>query len=526
MERIVETIQADMGHLTDTLLEEHSVRLYSRGGHFSKNEMIPVYFLLITGCSEPDSYSNFLYELKGDILKSGKPFALIDEPISLPKEDLMLLSSVDTSSKASIISGLCGIIKVNGDSERTIIAQKALGEMLSVVDRDIFSIGGPLALKMSFISRAIGVNGDKIPMILYYGVPSAEDTLFLCLAQRSGFDVLCISPDDAALDIFKKCPYAAKIQHETKGPSHRFIPFPTSPVKAKVSTVAYNAERELDTMLYGGDTIFRAMQFSKMTSIVLQTTYEEIDVLWDQEAKYRPGFAVNGDIVTVPVVFAKINGVQGGAPKTNQYWEMIEDLITYKSIYFIKAPAYRSPGISASRQYAPYHTGKKLKIDELLRSRLNRYGYLQAYLQRMIFEKAQAIIDDGLLVMDSDQELVDFVMHTALNLNERVTRLLQQYDFTKEIPKAVVVDTIEDPFSKLECTQLLMLSYLGFDVLIFAPSGYRDIETHVSEKAFESHNIGEYAYGLRAPKFKIPTAPRARKKSGGGLFAGLFKKGR
>ncbi|MBQ8978419.1 MAG: hypothetical protein IJ080_01500 [Oscillospiraceae bacterium] len=526
MERIVETIQADMAHLTDTLLEEHSVRLYSRGGHFSKNEMIPVYFLLITGCGDPDVYNNFLFDLKGDILKSGKPFALIDEPISLPKENLMLLSSVDTSSPSSVISGLCSLISVNGDSERTVIAQKALGEMLSAAGTDVFAIGGMLALKMTYISRAIGVTSDKIPMILYYGVPSAEDTLFLCFAQRTGFDVLCISPDDAAKDIFDKCPFAAKMQRESLGMSRSVMPFPTSPVKAKVSTVAYNAERELDTMLYNGDTMFRAMQFTKIASVVLQTTYEEIDLLWDQEAKYRPGFAVNGDIVTIPVVFAKINGVEGGMQKINAYWEMIEDLITYRSLYIVKAPAYRSPGISASRQYGPYHRGSKIDIDGLMHSRLNRYGFLQEYLQRMIFEKAQAILDDGMLIMDSEQEAVDYVMHVALNLNERILRLLQQYDFTKEIPKAIVVDTIEDPFSKLECTQLLMLSYLGFDVLIFAPSGYRNIETYVSDKAFETHNTGEYTYGLRAPKFKIPTAPRTRRKDKGGLFAGLFKKGR
>ncbi|MBR4223266.1 MAG: hypothetical protein IKR73_00490 [Oscillospiraceae bacterium] len=526
MERIVETIQADMAHLTDTLLEEHSVRLYSRGGHFSKSEMIPVYFLMITGCGDPDAYNNFLFDLKGSYLKSGKPFALIDEPISLPRETLMLLSSVDTSSPASVISGLCGLVSVNGDTERTVIAQKALGEMLSKADRDMFTIGGMLALKMTFISRAIGVGGDRIPVILYYGVPSAEDVLFLCFAQRSGFDVLCISPDDAAKDIFDKCPFAAKIQHESLGASHAVMPFPTAPVKAKVSTVAYNAERELDSMLYSGDTMFRAMQFTKISSVVLQTTYDEIDLLWDQEAKYRPGFAVNGDIVTIPVVFAKINGVPGGMAKIGAYWEMIEDLITYKSIYIIKAPAYRTPGLSASRQYAPFHRGKQIDIDGLLRSRLNRYGFLQDHLQRMIFEKAQAIIDDGLLIMDSEQETVDYVMHVALNLNERILRLLQQYDFTKEIPKAIVVDTIEDPFSKLECTQLLMLSYLGFDVLIFAPSGYRDIETYVSERAFETHNAGEYTYGLKAPKFKIPTVPRQRRKQQKGLFGGLFKKGR
>ncbi len=525
MARIVETISADMNHLSESITEEHSVRLYSRGGHFSKGEMIPVYFLLITGSGDDDAYTNFLFGLKGDIIKSGKPFALLDGPIEIPGGDKMLLSSVDTSSPASIISGLCGLVTVNGNKELSIIAQNALGEMLTGVERDVFAVGGEMVLKLRFISSAIGVNTDTIPIILYYGVPSAEDALFLCFAQRSGFDVLCISPDDRAKDMFDRCPYAAKMQMESIGPSAPVRPFPKAPVKAKIATVAYNAERELDTMLYNGDTMFRDRQFSKLASVVLQTTYDEIDLLWDQEAKFRPGFAVNGDYVTSPVIFAKINGIAGGAAKERQYWEMVEDMITYRSMYIIKAPAYRAPGITASRMYAQYHRGKKLDIEGLLRSKLNKYGFLSDSLQRLIFEKAQAVLDDGLLQMDSEQELVDYVMHVALGLNERITRLLQQYDFTKEIPKAIIVDTIEDPFTKLECTQVLMLSYLGFDVIIFSPSGYRNIETHVSERAFQIHNIGDYAYGLRAPHFKVPNAPRARKKASGGLF-GLFKKGR
>ena len=161
MARIVETISADMNHLSESLTEEHSVRLYSRGGHFSKREMIPVYFLLITGCPGDDSYNNFLYGLKNDIINSGKPFALLDEPVSVSSGDKMLLSSVDTSSPASIISGLCGLVSVNGNKELSLIAQNALGEMLTGVQSDVFAVGGEMVLKLRFISSAIGVNDTR-----------------------------------------------------------------------------------------------------------------------------------------------------------------------------------------------------------------------------------------------------------------------------------------------------------------------------------------------------------------------------
>ena len=68
MAKLVETISADMTQLTQSLLEDHSIRLYSRGAHFTKNELIPVYFLLIGGMNDEDNYLNFLYNLKNDIL--------------------------------------------------------------------------------------------------------------------------------------------------------------------------------------------------------------------------------------------------------------------------------------------------------------------------------------------------------------------------------------------------------------------------------------------------------------------------
>ena len=74
MNTLVEAISADMEHLTENLLENHSSRLFSRGGHFTKDQMIPVYFALIFGCEENAyTYSNFLFSLKDDIKKTTKP---------------------------------------------------------------------------------------------------------------------------------------------------------------------------------------------------------------------------------------------------------------------------------------------------------------------------------------------------------------------------------------------------------------------------------------------------------------------
>ena len=525
MNTLVEVISADMNKLSQDLLEGHSVRLYSRGGHFSKNQMIPVYFMLIYGCYDNDTYNNFLYSLRDDIKKTTRPFAFIDTPLDEPSEtDKLAFADIDRSDSNDIISGLCAGISIKGDSGRTMLAQKVLGDMLSLSRADIFDVGMSLVVKLNLVANSIDTGAsDEIPMIMYYGNPTPQDVLFLCFAQRCGFDVICISPDKSCENTFLMCPFADKIQKEQLPESSAVMPFPQRMVKAKIATVAYNAERELDTMLYGSDTMFRDRQFAKMDSAVLKTTFDEINILWDQPAKFRSGFAVREDRVVVPTIFAKINGVDDGNLK--DYWDMVEDMLTPDSIYIIKAPSYKRPDLNVSRLYAPFHNGTRLDIEKISSSPLNKFNYLSEELQALIFEKMQAVIDDNLLELDDPQETVEYVMYAALNLDKSVLRLLQKYDYTKDIPKFIVVDAIEDPFSKLECTQLLLFSYLGFDVIIFSPSGYRDIEAYVSDNAFETHTFNEFKYNVNVPRFKIPSSPRAKKQKGG-LFKNLFKKGR
>lgn len=525
MNTLVEVISADINRLTEDLLEDHSARLFSRGGHFNKSQLIPVYFLLISGCYEEDTYNNFLYSLRDDIKKTNRPFAFIDTPLEEPGAAAeYMLSGIDTSCSGSVISGLCGQVNINSDPGRTQLAQKVLGDMLSCSRTDVLDIGMSLVYKFNIVANAIETGtSDDIPIVMYYGNPTPKDVLFLCFMQRSGFDVICVSPDKSCENAFEICPFADKLQKIELPMSANIKPFPQKLVKTKIATVAYNAERELDTMLYGGDTIFRDRQFDKMDSVVLKTTFDEISILWDQPAKFRSGFAVRGDRVIVPTIFAKVNGVDDGNLK--DYWNMTEDLLTPDSIYIIKSPSYKRPGLNITRIYAPYHDGNKLNIPELMRSPLNKYGFLSEALQNLIMEKMQAAIDDGMLEMDNPAETVDYIMYAGLNLDRRVLQLLQKYDYTKDIPKFVVVDAIEEPFSKLECTQLLLFSYLGFDVLILSPSGYRDIEAYVSDDAFETHTMNQFPYNVSVPRFKIPTQPRVKKQNNG-LFKNLFKKGR
>lgn len=81
--------------------------------------------------------------------------------------------------------------------------------------------------------------------------------------------------------------------------------YPEESSQVKMGTVAYHAERELDTLMYQDTGMYRNMQYGKANIISLQTMYEEIKILWDQELKYRPDFSVVDGVVNIPVILQK-----------------------------------------------------------------------------------------------------------------------------------------------------------------------------------------------------------------------------
>ena len=65
----------------------------------------------------------------------------------------------------------------------------------------------------------------------------------------------------------------------------------------------------------------------------------------------------------------------------------------------------------------------------------------------------------------------------------------------------------------------MLCDLIGFDVLVYTPTGYKNLETFVSSDAFEEHIMDKFLYDTEIPKFKIPSEEKT-----GGLFSKLFGK--
>lgn len=530
--KLVQTISTTFDCLPKDILETHSERLASRGGHFTAEQLIPVYFAALIGAPSGDdekaSFHNMLYDLREKLIKCPKFLFYVENELKPPTSDeLTVFDGIvsDADDDGVLLNSLTDIINVEGDEMRTNLAKDTLPLFLKGMSgNDMFAAARTLIVWMNRClgSEAYLRDHSEIPALIYYGNITAAEIAFLHFMSRLGIDVLYICSNTSGLAELKKNNLEGRMQIFEMPCSVPITPYPDKPVKAKLATVAYNASKELNNILYNNDTIFRDFQFSDMQSLTLKTTYDEIDVLWHQPAKYRTGFKADGDRVTVPNIFAKISGVKDG--NLNAYWDSVKWKLSPDTRVIIKSPSYKRYAESQLGIFKPYYNGEQILAEQLKSSPLNKYGHLSDSLQTLIFAKMQEAADSGFLKLERN-ELMSLIIYVGTNLDREILKLLQKFDFTKDIPKLIIIDVIEDTFSKIECIQLVLYNLLGFDILICTPTGYRNIETFVSDAAFETHIMNEFEYNVHIPKLKIPDAvPEPR--DGGGLFGRLFRKGR
>lgn len=521
----VQRLSTTAAGIFEDFMTDRRTRVIKNGGVFTEDGVIPVYCAALIGYDDEAVYSNMLLKFKEGFAGSKKQLIFIEKPLANPTADeIKLLGSVTRNSTSDMIDDLALKIKLNGDPVRTALAQtelrKLLNELYTGNQTVAFNYGSKLIswLYRCTQARKYAVQYEDIPVILYYGAISQSELYFLNFMSRCGFDVIYITPDKQLLDLVIDKNQGGRMQIFQLPQSRESGSYPDKPVKMKMATVAYSAERELDTMLYGGDAgIFRDFQFPNSQTVTLKTTLEEIGILWKQEARFRQGFGTSGNLVTVPNIFAKISGVKDG--NVSAYWEEIRGRLTPETILRVKEAKDPQPGNLDLSAYRSFYRNGKIDTERLKTSTLNRCSYLPDRIQDMYLYKLQEAVDSGFLKLTGD-ELMCSVLHYGLNMDKEFMKTLQAFDFTKQLPKLIWIDAVEQTFTLEECIQLVLCNLIGFDILIYTPTGYKNLETFVSADAFEEHTLNEFMYDLEVPKFRIPSETK-----NSGFFGRLFRKG-
>ncbi len=479
------------------ILKEYSQRSINFGNCFDSGK-ISVYFTAFIGYREESEYKNFLFNLRESLINKSKKTLIFAESFKKPSyNEGAVFLSVNRTNVQLMISQLAEKIDIPNCPARTVLARKNFIEVLQkkaqteTNTQRIFSLGVNMIIWLNLCTKHADFKTD-IPVVMYYGKITENEYTFLKMLCQIGFDIIYISSDKSVSELIKNGNDGI-VQIFESSLSCEPFPYPDKPVRMKLATNAYNAERELDTLMYNDGNIFRSRQFSTCRSVTLKTTYEEIDILWKYEAKYRTGFSSDNNIVTVPNIFAKISGT---GEHITEYWRSVANkIVDNATLIYTSLPFFIPQGAD---DYSAYFKNNVIDIPKLMKSPHNRYNYLNDNIQMFIFSKMQEAIDSGIINLPYN-DIVHLVIKTGLSFDNGMIRVIQNYDFTKTVPKIIVVHNIQKTFNVYECIYLVLLNLMGFDIVIYTPTGYKNLENFVNPQGYENYTLPYFRDNLSIP---------------------------
>ena len=286
-------------------------------------------------------------------------------------------------------------------------------------------------------------NYEHNPKILFYGPIKPHEIYLLNIFHKIGCDVLFVhshEEGDKPFHIFDK---DKLLTHLIKNKYNLpLASFPEVEQLIRKSTIAYKASKEIEEVIYSEDVgLFKPWQFESYSTqpITLKTTYDELKVLWQEPAKFRPEFKVQNKKVYVPNLFAKINGVN---ESIDTYWQDLKALTLAPNTRLIEDVPFSK--IS--------YTKFKLKI-----------------------------------------------LLTILTMEDTLIKLIEVFDYPQEIPKVIIYDNEKETFSDDDAILLAYFNLIGLDVVIFTPTNYKTIEHHLQPSFFDDYQLPYVKYDLTMP---------------------------
>ena len=466
-------------------------------------------FYRINGVEDKITYANDLYQLQLELSNSQRRVVIVDECIPKPSmEEIGAVRRRNYVRQDEMLMDLSANIQYTANIELQRVMVKAFLDVLLMEskepDMNLNKLTNKAVYMLCWLKRyqkKLFANW-KMPEVgcfIHMGPCKDEnEALFLRILARMPVDVLILNPNlNAACCVKDTLLY--ELQFTEALPIKRY---PQQSADLQMGTAAYHAERELDGLMYQDTGIYRNYQYDKAVSVTLQTMYEEIQILWKEELKFRPNFSTENGVVTLPVIFAKVSGVKDGmVPK---YWSAVKGLMTEDS-FLVKNVPYIDP---AAVNPMKAHAVEFLKNGRIQRRRIKEhpnypYSFLREEIQEHIFDKLQLLIESKLIKGTFENGTEYTIVATILNMPKDIVRLIQKFDFTKKNPKLIYVNTGEKMISLEDTILTAFLNLAGFDVIFFVPTGYQNVERFFNKRLMEEHQIGEYVYDLQVPNMAL-----------------------
>lgn len=347
---------------------------------------------------------------------------------------------------------------------------------------------------VAYFQKYIGAikDSDLLPKFVWYGPMTYAQASLLVVAMQLHFDVLVFAPDqtDWLGQFFPNCDQWSQVRQFPN--HHEVIAFPRHR-RAVVATTAHQAANQLEQILDQGISgLYRPWQLRnyQTKSLQLTTTIDEVAMYLIQQAPFRPGFQVDKGIVSLPVLFTKINGIE----TMEQFRELVALMRNLPNMIMLEKFPFMSP-IQANYLYyvRELQTEKGQFVPEYFQKAVWwRYQSLSLALQKKIALAMIATLEDDRIQIQAEtrQEQWSFILGVLIDLPDPFIQQLEQFDYAREIPKVVTIHSqISGLLSAEDAIVLRFLHHLGYDIISLNPSSRSDLDRFVQTEVIQIHQL-------------------------------------
>ena len=201
--------------------------------------------------------------------------------------------------------------------------------------------------------------------------------------------------------------------------------------------------------------------------------------------------------VEASVFFSKINGVYNDKYEYRKFVKTLKEPKEY--VYFVdikKGFEKLSKPFTNDAFSLSFILDSKGVIDKksILQEKNYSISTLSKTQQTMILEKVEEIIVSNVFIDELNREDRIKGLYTALHMDKRFVHMINNFDYALINPKLIIYMEDAMVLDKEIGFLLLLLSKIGFDIIILSPGGDNSIENVISSKVIDIHRLDKMVY--------------------------------
>lgn len=472
----------------------------------NKHKFTP-YFYRFIGVEDSNRYNDYIKTIENKVLAEKDKCIIFDNTITLSGEMELIQYIFNELASMNVFNMVSQEIVIFDNPDINYRFLSALDYVIPIAcnNEKFFNNN----VRNNFITKLIvwtytyakNIKYDSSinPKCIYYGNIQRHEVYFLIMLYKMGFDVIYINPlkeelwNEIDKDSISKCVKSMEILSiET---------FKERAAKGNVienfETITKQIQRDVDEQLFSDTGMYKPWQFRKgyTKSILLDTILEDLYIYWNEPCKLRSGFRVDGNIVRVPCFFKKIDGVYNDE---FEYQRLVKHCVS-SSNTLVFTGGYFSEDVKFTDDmyqlmFCQLSDGT-FDIEEIKKLPIYKFSKYSEEVQNFLLNKFNETIKrEDLYVKAFGKEEILRLLVLVLGLNEKIVRMVDNFDFTNMIPKVVIY--LEDENIIPESMQILLgyIHTIGIDIVIFNPSGLFNINNVIKENALNSFRLESMKY--------------------------------